>query len=151
MAPVRDRKVTPRQALALIRKARRPADAAWRDYTYNEADPLYAAHEAADDDSRLHLRDAAEQLLFGRGDRCPIGAVNVLGWSPWGFREPERLDRFIRHYVDHGPLHQRGRVLWKQSSWITHDQVRALEAAAAGDPMRHLPVLLAAIEARTRS
>lgn len=138
--PARDRRVTAGEALALIREARRPADAAWRDYLYDEADPLYAAHAAADDDGRRELRDAAARLLLDHGDHCPIGAVNVLGWSPWGFREPERLDKFIHHYVTHGPLQQLGRVLWKQSSWVKPHQVKVLEAAAASDPMHHMSV-----------
>jgi hypothetical protein len=145
--PVRNRTLSRAEALTLIRDARRPADAGFRDYRYDRTDDLYAAHATADDDGRRQLRDVAEQLLLDRGDDCPIGAVDVLSrWSAWGAAEPARLDRFVRHYLERGPLQQLGRVLWAQSSWITPVQVTSLETAVTGDPMRHLPVCMVVLK-----
>src|SRR4051812_2373179 len=127
--------VTPDEALALLR-----ADRAAHDH-----DSLFAVFKETDEDGKRHLRDAAEQLIVKKGDRCPTGAVCILSWSPWGIFERDRLSRLVDRYLQRGPLQQLGRVLQAQAGCLNPIQVKALEAVAADDPLRHLPVCAAVL------
>ena len=130
-----DRPMTPDEAVALLR-----ADGAAHDHN-----ALLAAYRDAGEDGQLHLRDAAERLIVKKGDRCPTGAVCVLGWSQWGSFERDRLSRLVDRYLQRGPLQQLGRVLQAQAGCLNPIQVKALEAVAAADPLRHLPVCAAVL------
>ncbi|AVT33567.1 hypothetical protein C6361_33610 [Plantactinospora sp. BC1] len=127
--------VTPDDALALLR-----ADRAAHDHQ-----SLLTVYREADHEGTRQLRDAAEQLLVKKGDRCPVGAVCILSWSQWGIFERDRLNRLVNRYLQRGPLQQLGRVLQAQAGCLNPIQVKALEAVAAGDPLRHLPVCAAVL------
>ncbi|MEE6262197.1 hypothetical protein [Plantactinospora sonchi] len=127
--------MTPDEALALLR-----ADRAAHDHS-----ALFTVYVEADDEGQRQLRDAAEQLVVKKGDRCPVGAVCTLSWSQWGSYERDRLSRLVNRYLQRGPLQQLGRVLQAQAGCLNPIQVKALEAVAAGDPLRHLPVCAAVL------